>query len=276
MVYDPESRWSICWQRHHQDFDYLKFFNHYYLSLAATNLGIDILSASSIVSSSLLSKYKVIVIPALLIVPEVLETHLRDYVKRGGHLVLTLRTGMKDRFNALLPARQPGRLAKLAGVEVEEYYALDMPVPVRGNWFEGSSEVWAERLKLLGDSSTQIIACYGKSNGWLDDQPAITVNSNGKGLVYFNGAYLDSVSQGRFIERVIKNANLKPAAAPAGVEIAARVTPDGKEITIAINHTQETKVLSCSRPVFDLLAKKLVSEKLELPPYGIAVLTRLE
>ena len=34
MLYDPDSRWSIGWQRHHQDFDYLDHFQHYYRPLA--------------------------------------------------------------------------------------------------------------------------------------------------------------------------------------------------------------------------------------------------
>ena len=32
-------------------------------------------------------------------------------MRGGGHLVLTIRTGMKDAYNALLPLRQPGPLA---------------------------------------------------------------------------------------------------------------------------------------------------------------------
>jgi beta-galactosidase len=276
MVYDPESRWSINWQRHHQEFDYLKFFNHYYCQLAMAHLGIDILAAKSIVSPQQLSKYKVIIVPALLIQRGEFENLICVYVKNGGHLVLTLRTGMKDSFNALLPARQPGLLAELAGVEVEEYYALDELVPVKGNWLAGSSQVWAERLKLLGSSSTQVIARYGKSNGWLDDQPAISVNSFGKGLVYFNGAYLDSDSQKHFIDRVLKNANLRPLPAPPGVEIASRIRPDGREITFAINHTQEPKILNNFLPALDLLTGKQVSETIELAPYGVAVLKHLE
>jgi len=274
MLYDPDSRWSIAWQRHNQDFDYVDHFNHYYRSLATHNLGIDLLSAQSITTVSILSGYKIVVAPALIITrPELLEP-LQEFVKRGGTLILTVRTGMKDSHNALLPDRQPGPLTGLAGVEVEEFYALDEPAPVKGNWFDGVSRLWAERLKLLGHPSTQVVALYGKSNGWLDDQPAITVNAFGKGLVYYTGAYLDPSAQQAFIDRVIKNADLKPLPVPPGVELAARVRPDGQEIYFAINHTREPKQLSLPWPAIDHLSKQPASAVLKLPGYGAAVLTK--
>jgi beta-galactosidase len=276
IIYDPDSRWSINWQRHHQDFDYLTFFNQYYSVLAAMNLGIDILAAGFIDSSSRLSNYRILVIPAMILLRDELIPILKDYVKRGGHIVLTLRTGMKDIFNAILPTRQPGGLAELAGVQVEEYYALDQSVPIRGNWLDGYAQIWAERLKLIESSSIQVIARYGESNGWLDGQPAITVNAFGKGLVYFNGAYLDPASQLIFTQRLLKNANLKPVTAPPGVEIAARVRSDRKEITFAINHTQETKEVSYDHPAIDFLTGNVVNPILELPPYGVAVLLNQE
>jgi len=66
----------------------------------------------------------------------------------------------------------------LAGVEVEEYYALNEPVPVKGNWFEGNSQIWQNDCSALPIKAA-IIARYGKSNGWLDDQVAITVSAFG-------------------------------------------------------------------------------------------------
>ncbi len=55
--------------------------------------------------------------------------------------MLTLRTGMKDRHNALLPLRQPGALAELAGVEVEDYYSLEDPILVGGKLFQGRASL---------------------------------------------------------------------------------------------------------------------------------------
>ncbi len=150
---------------------------------------------------------------------------LKGYVSGGGHLVLTVRCGMKDEYNALLPQRQPGGLAEMAGVEVEEFFALDEPVSVLANWFEGKSSLWAERLVLIGKESARVIARYKKSNGWLDGQVAISVNSFGKGLVYTIGTYLDGPAQQELMARLLKTARVTTIATPPGIEISARVRP---------------------------------------------------
>ena len=148
LLNDYESRWSVQWQKHHADFDWVAHFNAYYMPLAARNYNVDIISAKGIQTSLQLTPgYKLIIAPAMVMLHPSLVTPLTDFCRRGGHLVLTARCGMKDEYNAMLPKRQPGALSSLAGVEVEEYFALAEPVPVKGNWFEGKSLQWAERLK---------------------------------------------------------------------------------------------------------------------------------
>ncbi|MDT8305682.1 MAG: beta-galactosidase, partial [Anaerolineae bacterium] len=103
LLNDYDSRWSISWQAHHEDFDYVAHFTHYYRPLAARNVATDVISAGAG-----LSGYVLVIAPALLILDQARAEALSSYVDGGGHLVLTARTGMKDRDNALLPARQPG------------------------------------------------------------------------------------------------------------------------------------------------------------------------
>jgi beta-galactosidase len=267
-----DSRWSIQWQRHHRDFDYVAHLIHYYRPLATRNIAADVISADAP-----LEGYRLILAPALVMVSESQARQLRDFVKRGGHLVLTVRCGMKDEYNALLPSRQPGPLADLAGVEVEEYYALLDPVPVLGNWFTGSSQLWAERLKVRDADNTHVMARFGASNGWLDDRLAITVHSYGKGLVYYVGAYLDGDAQQALMDHIVKMAGIRPVMdTPAGVEARVRVSPEGRRIYILVNHEREEQAVSLPWPAQDHLGGQPVADELKLAPYGVAILTRLQ
>lgn len=265
-----DSRWAIQWQRHHRDFDYVAHFNHYYRPLAARNIAADVISADAP-----LDGYKLVIAPALLILNESRAARLRDFVERGGHLVLTIRCGMKDDYNALLPSRQPGPLADLAGVEVEEYYALLDPVPVSGEWFDGTSRLWAERLKVRDEAGMKVVTRYGLSNGWLDGHPAVTVHLYDKGHVYFVGAYLDEGSQQSLLDRIVAAAGVRPVMEmPAGVEVRKRGNAEGREVLIIINHERAEQLVGLPWPAREHLSGQSVVGELKLAPYGVAVLTQ--
>lgn len=270
MLNSYENRWAIHAQRHHRDFDYVAHFNHYYRPLAASNIAIDVLSADVSIEG-----YKLVIAPTFLILNEIHAARLKTFVENGGHLVLTIRSGMKDDFNALLPARQPGSLAEIAGVEVEDYYALLSPVSVSGPWFNGISSLWAERLKVLDASFTEVIARYGPSNGWLDNQIAVTSHTYGKGLVYFVSAYLDDASQKILLDRIAQSAGILPVMdTPSGVEARRRIGAKGKEIFIIINHERVEQLVKLPWPVQEHLSGRNLTNQLKLEPYGVAILTR--
>jgi beta-galactosidase len=264
-----DSRWSIEWQRHHKEFDYVAHFNSYYRPLAARNLNVDVISADEP-----LDGYRLVIAPALLILDENRVEHLKESVKRGGFLILTLRTGMKDRFNALLPTRQPGPLAELAGVEVEDYYVLQNPVPVKGNLFVGTSKLWAERLKVLDPKLTVPAAHYGPSNGWLDNQPAITVHPYGRGMVYYIGAYLDEASQQTLMDHILATAEIRTFKSPPNVEVRKRISKTGQDIYIVINHGHVEQDVQFPWPVQEHLSHQEMQGTLKLSAYGVAIVTK--
>jgi beta-galactosidase len=264
-----DSRWSIQWQRHHGDFDYVAHFNNYYRPLAARNLNVDVISADEP-----LDGYKLVIAPSLLILKEKSVTQLKEFVRRGGYLVLTLRTGMKDEFNALLPVRQPGPLAELAGLEVEDYYALLNPIPIKGNLFDGTAKLWAERLKVLDAKLTIPAARYGAANGWLDGEVAIAVHPFGKGMVYYVGAYLDEASQQVLMDHILTTAGIHGMKTPAGIEVRTRQSRAGEEIYFVINHVRTEQTFRLPWPAREHLNQQEIIGELKLPPYGVAILTR--
>ena len=272
MLNDYDSLWSIRWQPHHRDFDYVDHFTHYYRPLASLNVPVDVLSATGLTKVEKLAGYPLVIAPALLIQNQAMIDTLKEYVSQGGHLVLTARCGMKDEYNALLPQRQPGGLAEIAGVEVEEFYALQDPVPVLGNSFKGHSNLWAERLAQTGQKNVRVIARYGKSNGWLDDQIAISVNTFGKGLVYYVGAYLDEPAQQILFKRLLETANVASMVSAPGIEIQARSRRD-EMFYIVINHTATEQAVTMPWTSFDYLSGGSLAEEFKLAAYAVTILS---
>src|SRR5581483_7387536 len=173
-----------------------------------------------------------------------------------------------------------GPLRELAGVEVEEFYPLDTPVPVRASWqtaMAGESRLWAERLRPLSET-TEILARFGESNGWLDGGTAVTRHPVGTkgGQVVYVGAVLNDELQADLMRWLVEQAQVTPvlSGTPRGVEAARRVAEDGRAVLFLLNHNRQTATLPLPAPplpasVRDLLTGETFTDALSLPPYGV-------
>ncbi len=271
ILNDYESRWAIQWQKHHKDFDYVAHLEHYYRPLAQANIPVDIISPDQS-----LKDYKVVIAPAMIILDEQRFLLIKEFVERGGYLILTPRTAMKDRDNALLPERQPGPLAKLAGAEVQEYFAPNEDIPLKGNWFSGVSRTWAELLNVLDPNMAIVVARYGESNGWLDNQVAITVKAVKTGMIYYVGAYMDDAAQAAFFTKVNQVAGVnKVLDTPTGVTASRRMTASRREYLFVINHTRKEQTINLGTDTYDdLISGRRFAAQLKLGAYDVAILNK--
>jgi len=269
FLYSYDSRWAIDWQKHTKEYDQLANFKSYYRPLRELVDTIDIVNPSAP-----LDGYKLVVAPNLNLLPEPVAKNLLAFVQAGGHLVLGPRSGMKDEYNALLPERQPGPLAPALGAHVEQYYALDEPVPVAGDFGSAESKIWAELLKSdAPDAKT--LETYGKSNGWLDGQPAVITHNYGKGTITYVAAWLPDNAMNSLAKWMVDSSGVKSAFTnvPAGVEVCRRVGKAG-DVFIVINHTKQSQKIALPYAMKDQLHGTGSSQEIELQARDVAVLTK--
>jgi beta-galactosidase len=275
LLYSYDSRWAINWQRHNQAFDPKEALLSYYGPLRALVHNVDIVSASAP-----LSGYKLVVAPALNLLTDAQAKNLMDYVRGGGHLVLGQRSGMKNDDNGLQPERQPGPLAEMLGGRVEQFYALDQTVSVAGDWGSGTGKIWAEQLSVK-DPAAHVLMRYGKSNGWLDGQPAAITKTIGKGNITYIGAWLDESTMNTAAKWMVETSgiSLLPISLPKGVDLYIRsqktANDTRKTVWILINFGNEIATVSLPSQMTDVLGSGLVST-VKLNPYGVAVLIKKE
>jgi beta-galactosidase len=185
--------------------------------------------------------------------------------------VLGPRSGLKDEHNELLVQRQPGYLAEALGGRVEQFYALEKDISVSGEWGSGQASIWAEQLSPR-NPDTQILMRFGKSNGWLDEQPAAITRNYGKGRITYVGAILDEKLMKAAAEWMVKECGAAPAfiSVPDSVEVSVR-SGAGKRVFVLINFAQETQKINLGKRM-KLLLSDGQGESVELAPYGVEVL----
>ena len=218
-----------------------------------------------------LGQYKLVVAPALNVLTPVAAANLMGYVQAGGHLVLTQRSAMKDQDNTLYPQRQPGPLASMLGARVDQWYALEKPVPIDGTWGAGQDTVWAEQLGITSPD-TKTLMTYGKSNGWLDGQPAAVTRKVGAGSITYIGAALTGDTLQHAAAWMLQTSGVEPVLPnlPAAID-AAVLTGNGKRITILTNYGTAAQAVDLPVPMTDVLTGATTTH-LDLPRYAVAVL----
>jgi beta-galactosidase len=268
VLYDFGSRWSIEWQPHNRAYDYLDEFLTYYRGIHRLSHSVDVVS--DLVA---LDRYKLVIAPNLNVLTPEAAKNLEEYVRRGGHLVLGRRSGLKDANNSLWVQRQPGPLVDLLGARVEQYYALTQPVPTSGIWGSEQDGMWADQLHVL-KPDTQVLMSYGASNGWLDDQPAAVTRKVGKGSITYIGIQLSGATLDAASRWMMQEAGIVPELPdmPADIDVAIR-SGNGKLIYILTNYGKEQQTIKLPVAMQDVLNGSKVSE-VTLSHYGVAIVQR--
>ncbi len=269
ILHSYESRWAVNWQRHNQAFDPVDNLISYYGPLRQLVHSVDIVPPSAS-----LTRYKLVVAPALNLLKPAEAENLRRYVEAGGHLVLGQRSGMKNEDNGLDPNRQPGPLTDLLGGRVEQYYALTTPAPYSGTWGSGEGPIWAEQLS--AKPGTEVLMRYGKSNGWLDDEPAAITRMVGKGRITYIGVSLDPATMAKAAQWMVTDASVATpfSQLPEGVDLYIRSSDrssGARTVYILINFGKEPTSITLPKSMHDVLGGKDVNT-VSLERYGVSVL----
>ena len=102
---------------------YMTVLRQMYDALYNLNVEPDFLPADS----ADLSSYKVLLVPPLYSASDVLLQRLSDYVKNGGHVVMSFKSGFTNEYSTVRDVMAPGPLRAAAGFHYQEFTNLAEP-----------------------------------------------------------------------------------------------------------------------------------------------------
>ncbi len=236
VFFSYEQNWAFKIQPQHPELDYVNHVLAYYRAFFEQNIPVDFIG-----EQVELGAYKLVIAPLLHLSTPALEARFADYVRGGGRLVLTMRTGVKNQDNVCVSESPlPGAYAGLLGIEISEYDCLrNGPVPVMFDEMTFSGSKWRDLIELKGAKC--LARCTG---GPYSGSAIITAAEAGNGKAYYVGTEPDHALMAAFMGVVIAEAGISSLGdAPAGVELARRRT--GKmDYLFALNHTAQEKTLA--------------------------------
>lgn len=180
LLYNPDNRWEMDNQPQTNLWNFMAHLKRYYGALKSLGAPVDVITEAKDFSA-----YPVLVAPAYQLLDGSLVERWKQYVTNGGHLVLTSRTGQKDRNGKLWNMRWAEPVWSLIGARVSFYDLL--PDSVQGRLKMGSFtytwKAWADVLEPM--EGTETWATYG--NQFYSGKAAVVHRKLGKGSVTFVG-----------------------------------------------------------------------------------------
>jgi beta-galactosidase len=251
--------------------DYSSLVRQFHHSLYTLNTGVDFIFPED----ADFSRYKLVIIPALYISDDALLNRISDYVKSGGHVLMTFKSGFANENSAVRWVTAPGPLREAAGFSYQEFSNLEKPLELKGDPFHvGATDdkvmYWAEFLK---PEHAKAVAYY--DHPFFGRWPAITENNFGSGTLLYEGTYLSDALQTSIVRRSLDEAGIAvEKSLPAAVHAVNGVDRLGHTLHYYFNYSGSPVTFTYSHAAgAALLTSRQIaaSQQITLKPWDLAI-----
>lgn len=240
------------------------------------------------------SSYECLIVPALYSAPESLLLALDSYVRNGGHLITTFRSGFSDEYLKIYPDMQPHILHECLGLHYDQFthpHHVDI-VPVQSDVMAAAQEHFShpddsafsltssacEWMELITCDTAVPVLKY--SHPAYERYAAAAKNQYGNGsTLYFgtmfeNDELLESVLLSFLHETGFSGGDLSSDAPHYPLIIKRGINDSGKELCYYLNYSKDpVSVTHHGKNGVELISEAAIvcGDKIDLGGWGVAV-----
>jgi beta-galactosidase len=274
ILVSNESLTALNWFKFNQSTskNYNDIVRLMYDELYKMNIGCDFVNPTS----ENLGDYSMLVVPALYTASNNLLERLNEFVKNGGHIVYTFKSGFTDENVKVRTSHQPGIINEACGI----YYNMFVEpknVSLRNDPFQvGEENNFVETwMELITPTTAEALAYYDHPQ-W-GKYAAITENQYGMGSATYIGCIPSAAIMKKVLEQAVKKAGLwgvdQDLAFP--LIIKSGINQNGKMLHYYFNYSDETKVFKYPHNEgLELLTERAVNigQTMDLEPWGVIII----
>ncbi len=227
ILFSQESQWETDNQPQTNQWNFMNHIMKYYRALQSFGAPVDVIDEHADFSA-----YPVVIAPCFQLLDKALVAKWKNYVEQGGHLVLTCRTGQKDREAHLWEAKFAAPIYDLIGAKEISYDLL--PEERTGHIKMGEQTFkWNNWADVIEAGDAEVVATY--NDQFYKGKAAVVFKKIGKGTVTYIGPDTDDGELEReVLKKLYTNAGIGLLDLPKGVVVGWR---DG--FWIGLNYTSQ-------------------------------------
>jgi beta-galactosidase len=268
MPFAKESQWGASGTKA----DYGSLVRQIHRSLYELNVGTDFVFPDAKDFSS----YKLLIVPSLYVADDALLQRITDYIRKGGRVVMTFKSGFTNENTMVRWSMAPGPLREALGFHYQEFSNLAQPLTLKGDPYNAGADNkvqhWAEFLQL---DTAKALAWY--DHPFFGRWPAITSNQYGAGKVVYQGTYLSDKLQKAVLHSSLEELGMIGPDQKMPPNVRTRTGTNGFNRPVHYYFNYSAKEVSFNyphKPGTDLLATRRVAsaDKVTLGPWDVAII----
>lgn len=211
ILYNQENVWETEVQKQTDQWNQIKHVTRYYSNLKTLCVPVDIVGEDRD-----LAAYAVVLVPAYQMVDRDLVAKWKKYAENGGHLILTCRTGLKDRNGHFYEAAWADAISNLIGAKITKFDVLgaETKANVSLNGKKYLWNVWGDILE--PNPGVETWATY--TDQFYAGKASVVHRKLGKGTVTYIGTDTkDGQFEKEILKKVYTTSNIRVNEQPEGV-----------------------------------------------------------
>ena len=231
LIVDNHSMTAFEWFPIDKDLSYNDVVRWMYDSLYEMNIECDVVDINALD----ISKYKVIITPALYCITEEKLKILNDFVKDGGVLISSFKSFITDEYVKVFSDTQPHHLQECFGINCNQYT------------YPGTIRIFGYPVKYLAEllipDKAESLAEY--EHKYWGNYSGITRHKYGNGTAYYIGCYTDKSVLKDIYEKAFADASIPVPDLRWPVTIKNATSVDNTQLHFILHYSSEEREITC-------------------------------
>jgi len=236
VLYSRQSDFGISYMPFKDGNAYMEVLRQMHRAAFKLNIGVDFVLSEN----ADFTGYNLLLIPPLYVANNDLLKKISDFVKNGGHVIMSVKSGFTDENSVVRHVKAPGPLREAAGFYYQEFSSINtislLDDPFKVGQENNKARNW---LEFIISETAKPLALY--DDPFFKKYPAITENKFGKGSLTYEGCLVSDEIQSKIVSAKAQEIGLLEKESPVSYPIVLRTgtNEQGKTIRYYLNYSDK-------------------------------------
>jgi beta-galactosidase len=215
--------------------------------------------------------YKLLILPGVTVMEESTASKIRDFVKKGGTVIMTSNSAVVDKNGQVFTSTRPGLLSDVFGIRVANYEETEALNELSGKMYKGRKLEVSFQGKAISTESTRfdVIESRGAEiSGYITsldkEYPIITLNKYGTGRAIYIGLPAKNETLGAIVDELINALGIRKGPEVPFSVMARQID---RNHFLFLNVSGSPKEIQLKGKLYSILKEAEFNDRFTIQPY---------